>query len=680
MLFRFNEVNKSYGAQEVLRAVTFQINPGEHVGLVGRNGAGKTTILRLITGAETADKGEFDSMRGLRFGVLAQHVDFHGAETVMDAALAVFENLRLLEAKMRELEHAMTEMSGDELDRVMHEYSDAQHTYELEGGYSYQARAKAVLLGLGFTKEDVGERNPIYEETWDERDGVSSRIVGFTDDYVTGKRAESLSGGEKNRLALARLLLLEPDILLLDEPTNHLDVDAVEWLEDFLTNYKSAFLIISHDRFFLDHTVKRVLDLEFGKVESYKGNYSDYVVEKEERREQQQRAYEQQQEMIARTEDFIRRNLAGQKTKQAKSRRNMLQRMERLESASNLDTTNFKLKPTARTGDQVLILDKLAIGFPTKTLADNLNLTLRRGERLGIIGGNGTGKTTLLRTILGEQKPLAGESRWGTNVNVGYYDQRLLTVDDRNTVLDELRTIASASVTDGELRGFLGRFLFSGDDVFKPVAALSGGEKGRLALAKLIYSRVNVLALDEPTNHLDIASCEALEDALNEFDGTIITVSHDRYFLDRIATQILAFHEKEGETVVEYFDGGYTEFYEAHHNTLAEQQAREAEARTAERSARKAETPKQNKTNKSRQKAPDAAEIEAEIQRAEAELHELAAQLSTEDVARDKDKLFELSKKYQAQEAKIAELYSNWENALESETVMAQASEAATTK
>lgn len=634
MLFRFHEVTKSYGAQEVLRGVTFQINPGEHVALVGRNGAGKTTILRLITGVETPDNGLIDAMRGLRFGVLAQHVDFSGAENVMDAALAVFENLRSLETKMRELEHAMIEVSGEELDRVMHDYSEAQHAYEREGGFSYHARTEAVLLGLGFGKTDLG------------------------------KRAESLSGGEKNRLGLARLLLLEPDILLLDEPTNHLDVDAVEWLEEFLSNYKSAYLIISHDRFFLDHTVNRVLDLEFGKVESYKGNYSQYVVEKEERREMQQRAYEQQREMIERTEEFIRRNLAGQKTKQAKSRRNMLQRMERLENVNDLDTASFKLKPTARTGDQVLILDKLAIGFKAKTLADNLNLTLRRTERLGIIGGNGTGKTTLLRTILGEQQPIDGEFRWGTGVNFGYYDQRLLTVDDRNTVIEELRTIASSAITDGELRGFLGRFLFTGDDVFKSVAALSGGEKGRLALAKLIYSRVNVLVLDEPTNHLDIASCEALEDALNEFDGTIITVSHDRYFLDRIATQILAFTDKG----VEYFDGGYSEFYEAHHRTLAEQQTREAEAQKAERQARKAEAPKQNKTNKSRQKAPSPAEIEAEIHIAETELQELAALLSTEEVARDKDRLFELSEQYQSLEVRIAELYQRWESALETES------------
>src|SRR5262245_11278233 len=456
MLFRLTEVTKAYGAQEVLRGVTFQINPGEHVGLVGRNGAGKTTILRMIAGAETPDNGAVERLRGFRYGALAQQVDFRGELTVIDSALEVFEKLRSLETKMREMEHTMTESSGAELDRVMHEYSEAQQTYEHEGGFSYHARAEAVLLGLGFTKDEFG------------------------------KRAENLSGGEKNRLGLARLLLIEPDILLLDEPTNHLDVEAVEWLEDFLSEYKSAYLIISHDRFFLDHTVSRVLDLENGRVESYRGNYSAYLVEREERREQRQRAYEQQQEMISRAEEFIRRNIAGQKTKQAKSRRNFLERMERLENVGDQETANFKLKPTARTGDQVLVLDKLAIGFPAKTLASGLSLLLRRGERLGIIGGNGMGKTTLLRTILGEQRPLDGEMRWGAGVNIGYYDQRLLVIDERNNVIEELRGIASSAVTDGELRGFLGRFLFTGDDGFTPVTALAGGGTGRLHVATLI--------------------------------------------------------------------------------------------------------------------------------------------------------------------------------------------------
>lgn len=627
MLFRLDEVTKSYGAQEVLSGVEFQINPGEHVGLVGRNGAGKTTILRMIAGTETADRGLIDRLRGLRIGVLAQHVDFSGQTTVMDAALEVFDKLRALEDRMRELEHRMTEASGEELDRVMHVYSEAQHAYEHEGGFSYHARAESVLQGLGFSKEE-------FE-----------------------KRAESLSGGEKNRLGLARLLLLEPDILLLDEPTNHLDVEAVEWLEEFLADYRSAYLIISHDRFFLDHTVNRVLDLENGRIESYRGNYSDFMVEKEERREQLQKAYEQQQELIAKTEEFIRRNLAGQKTKQAKSRRNMLGRMERLENVKDLETANFKLKPAARTGDQVLVLDRLALGFPERTLARDLSLTLRRGERLGIIGGNGTGKTTLLRTILGEHRPLAGEARWGSGVNIGYYDQRLLSVDERNTVIDDLRTVASTTVTDGELRGFLGRFLFSGDDAFKPVSALSGGEKGRLALAKLIYSHANVLLLDEPTNHLDISSREALEAALNEYGGTIITVSHDRYFLDRVATQILLF----GEKGVEHFDGSYSEFYRAHHRRLAEAQAKEAEAQKVERTAASKKTPV---TKKAKQKELTASEIEAEIHAVEAEQQEIAALLSSEDVARDRDRLFELSEKYQLLDDRVKKLYESWEAAL----------------
>ena len=632
MLFRLSDVHKSYAAQEVLRGAGFQINPGEHVGLVGRNGAGKTTILRLIVGTETADRGEIERLRGLRVGLLSQHVDFHGATTVMDAALTVFERLRALETTMRELEHAMTEQSGDDLDRIMHEYSEAQYAYEHEGGFSYHARAEAVLLGLGFTKDDFP------------------------------RAAENLSGGEKNRLGLARLLLQEPDILLLDEPTNHLDVEAVEWLEDFLTAYRSAYLIISHDRFFLDHTVNRILDLEFGKIDSYKGNYSAYQVEKAERQEQQQRAYEQQQELIARTEDFIRRNIAGQKTKQAKSRRIMLEKLERIDNVANQDTASFKLRPTARTGDQVLILDRLAIGY-SRPLASNLTLTLRRGERLGVIGGNGTGKTTLIRTILGEIQPLDGDLRWGVGVSPGYYDQRLTLVDDRHTVIEELRTVASGGITDGELRGFLGRFLFTGDDVFKPVAALSGGEKGRLALAKLIYSRVNVLVLDEPTNHLDIASCEALEDALNDYGGTIITVSHDRYFLDRIATQILFF----GESGVEYFDGGYTEFYESHHRAQAEKQAAEASAQKVERAVRKAEAAKGGATRKKKSPLPSAAEIEQQIQSLEAELNILTDQLASEEVARDRGKLIEVSERYHSLEQSIRDLYARWEEALDQE-------------
>jgi ATP-binding cassette subfamily F protein 3 len=628
MLFRFSEVGKSYGAQQVLRAVSFQVNPGEHVGLVGRNGAGKTTILRLIAGVETPDSGSIDRLRGLRQGVLSQHVDFDGDRSVLDTALEVFAELQALESRLRDLEHQMTEASGDPLDAILDQYSEAQHAYEHAGGFSYHARAEAVLLGLGFTKEEFG------------------KAVG------------NLSGGEKNRLGLARLLLLEPDVLLLDEPTNHLDVEAVEWLEEFLSAYKSAYIIVSHDRFFLDHTVGRVLDLEAGRVDSYKGNYSDYLEERLERREAQQRAFEQQQELIARTEEFIRRNIAGQKTKQAKSRRKMLERLERIASVNDADTANFRLPSTARTGDQVLIVERLTIGFPTRALARDITLTLRRGERLGIIGGNGTGKTTFLRTILGKLPALEGESRWGAGVSIGYYDQQLRMVDDRHTVIEELRTIAASSVTDGELRGFLGRFLFSGDDVFKSVAALSGGEKGRLAIARLIYSRTNVLVLDEPTNHLDIASREALEDALNDYGGTILTVSHDRYFLDRIATRILFFSE-QGR--VEDFDGAYTEFYEAHHRPpapLAEEKKPDKQRSAAKSAARSASSGKPA-GKKAKQQTPE--EIEAEIHTVEGEVAALAELLASEDVARDWERLHSLNEQYQSLDARLQDLYRRWE-------------------
>jgi ATP-binding cassette subfamily F protein 3 len=637
MLFRLAEVSKHYGAQDVLRAVSFQINPGEKVGLVGRNGAGKTTIFRLITGEEMPDHGAIEKMRGLRLGILSQHVDFKGAGTVMEAALSVFDNLRSIENKMRELEHLMTVSTGSELSQVMHEYSDLQHEFEREDGFTTQSRAEAVLLGLGFTKEEFN------------------------------KASASLSGGEKNRLGLVRLLLQQPDILLLDEPTNHLDVEAVEWLEDFLSEYKSAYIIISHDRFFLDHTVTRILELENGRVDTYSGNYSKYLEERELRRQQQIRTYEQQQEMIAKTEDFIRRNIAGQKTKQARSRRKMLEKIERVESAQNLDTTNFQLKPVTRTGNQVLILKNLSVGYPTKTLATGITLTLRRGERLGIIGGNGTGKTTLLRTIIGKHREMSGEMRWGTGVNFGYYDQQLRLIDEANDVINELRTVAPSTITDGELRSFLARFLFVNDDVFKPVSALSGGEKGRLSLSKLIWSRLNVLVLDEPTNHLDIASCEALEEALNEYDGTIITVSHDRYFLDRIATHILFF----GESGVEFFDGGYSEFYEAHHRTIKEAAEAAKEAVRAEEAAKRAAQQKaeaakngasKNSKSKRRQISPE--KIEQEIHQVEAEMQQISTQMLTEEIARDHLRLLEMGNQYQLLEEKLQQLYQTWETAL----------------
>src|SRR6266851_5545505 len=528
MLFRLSEVQKSYGAQDVLRGASLQVNPGEHVGLVGRNGAGKTTIFRLVSGEETPDSGEVVRARGLKLGLLSQHVHFEPGSTVHESALAAFGHLQQLEHEMHELEHRMAE-AGD-LEKVLERYSDLQHEFEREGGFEYSAKAEAILQGLGFDRE-----------TWQ-------------------METEKLSGGQTNRLGLARLLLAEPDVLLLDEPTNHLDVAAVEWLEEFLQTYASAFVIISHDRYFLDRACRRIIELENGRATNYVGNYSAFLIEREERREAQQRAYDNQQRLIAKTEEFIRRNLAGQKTKQAKSRRTMLQRLERVESVRGDQASgDFRMQDIERAGTHVMTVTEAAIGYPDKMLANDISLILRRGECLGVIGPNGSGKTTFVKTILGKLPALAGEVRWGAKVQTGYYAQQLEDLDDRNEIIMELRRVAPSAATAGELRSFLAKFLFFGDDVYKHVRELSGGEKGRLALAKLIYSGVNVLVLDEPTNHLDIPSREALEEALEAYEGTIVTISHDRFFLDRVATQILSL---DGERNVEHYHGDYTEYHD----------------------------------------------------------------------------------------------------------------------
>jgi ATP-binding cassette subfamily F protein 3 len=635
MLFRLSEVHKSYGSQDVLRGASLQINPGEHVGLVGRNGAGKTTVFRLISGEETPDQGDVVRARGVRLGLLAQHVHFEPGSTVHESALGAFGHLQQIEHEMHELEHRMGEAS-DDLDAVLERYSELQHQFEREGGFEYTAKAESILQGLGFDRE-----------SWS---------------LETGQ----LSGGQQNRLGLARLLLAEPDVLLLDEPTNHLDVTSVEWLEEFLNTYNSAYVIISHDRYFLDRACRRIIELEQGRAATYTGNYSAYLVEREVRREAQLRAYENQQHLISKTEEFIRRNLAGQKTKQAKSRRKMLEKLERVESVRpDQSSGDFRLQAIERAGTQVLTVEDATVGYPGKVLASDITFTLRRGECLGIIGPNGSGKTTFIKSVLGKLPALAGEIRWGTKVQIGYYAQQLDDLDDRNEIIMELRRVAPSTVTAGELRSFLAKFLFTGDDVYKHVRDLSGGEKGRLALAKLIYSRVNVLVLDEPTNHLDIPSREALEDALDAYQGTIITISHDRYFLDRVATQILAL---DGEGRAEHYDGDYTEYHDwkAAQKRVASQ-AQAAPAKPGEATSVAAVPAARPKTKapggRASKKQPlrDSQSIETEVGEAEKRLAELSERLGQPDVARDPERLKALNEEYQRADARLRSLYEEWE-------------------
>jgi ATP-binding cassette, subfamily F, member 3 len=646
MLFRLSDVHKSYGSQDVLRGASLQINPGEHVGLVGRNGAGKTTIFRLVSGEETPDRGDVVRARGVRLGLLAQHVHFEPGSTVHESALAAFGHLQQIEHEMHELEHRMAE-AVDDLEAILSRYSDLQQEFEREGGFEYAARAEAILLGLGFDRE------------------------------MWGLETEKLSGGQQNRLGLARLLLAEPDVLLLDEPTNHLDVSSVEWLEEFLSAYASAYVIISHDRYFLDRTCKRIVEIENGRAASYTGNYSAFLIEREERREAQQRAFENQQQLIAKTEEFIRRNIAGQKTKQAKSRRKMLEKLERVEGVrADQSSGDFRLQAIERAGTQVLTVQEASVGYPGKLLARDITFTLRRGECLGVIGPNGSGKTTFVKTVLGKLPALEGDVRWGTKVQVGYYAQQLDDLDDRNEVIMELRRVAASTATAGELRSFLAKFLFTGDDVYKHVRDLSGGEKGRLALAKLIYSRVNVLVLDEPTNHLDIPSREALEEALDAYQGTIITISHDRYFLDRVATQILAL---DGTGGAEHYDGDYTEYHDwkaasrsgrespAKSAPAQEESVASAQGKASQPGAARAKSGAQAKAKaapgKGAKKQPvrDSQSIEAEIAEAEKKLSALSEQLAHPEVARDHNRLLALNEEYQQTDARLRLLYEEWD-------------------
>ena len=634
----------------MLRGVTFQVNPGEHVGLVGRNGAGKTTLFRLAQRVEEPDNGQVLMLKGIRLGMVAQQPVFAfegpAGPGVREEALSVFSEMHDLEREMARLEHEMAEAAGPQLDQIMHSYSDLRHRYEIEGGFTYQSRAESVLFGLGFKAEDLD------------------------------RRSSQLSGGQKARLALAKLLLAQPDLMLLDEPTNHLDVAAVEWLESFLSEYRSAFVIISHDRFLLDRVATRIVEIDRGQATVYSGNYSAYVAQREERRLVQSREYQQQQEMIARTEEFIRRNIAGQKTKQAKSRRKMLARTERIAAVSEDRAIDFRARTAQKSrlpgfGAGVLRVRDLAVGYGNHVVAGGISFVLARGQRLGIIGPNGSGKTTFLKTLTQAIASLDGEIHWGAHVKIAYYDQELANLDKSASVIEELMNSrprsGAAGISETDLRNFLARFLFTGDDVFKPVSALSGGEQSRLALAKLVHSGANFLVLDEPTNHLDIPSREALERALDDYPGTIVAVSHDRYFLDRIASEILYFERGTAR----YFLGGYSDSYDLIHGTPPDDGSESpagaaSQPKTRQPGATGAARPR-SKGQKGRP-APSIDELESRIGQLEDELTGLSQRLSNPGSKSSRDEIAQIGLRHEAVSSELRELYKEWEDLHEAQS------------
>ena len=630
MLYRFEDIEKSYGPHDILKGVTWQHNPGEKVALVGRNGAGKTTLFKLLLKQEEPDRGTIVRASGLTIGHVGQHLDAEPGMSLFDYVETAFADVLAIERKMRAIEHDLADASRPDHARLLEKYAELQHDFEHADGYTLHAEVERVLTGVGFVKGDW--ERPIAE----------------------------FSGGQQNRAMLARVLLTKVDLLLLDEPTNHLDLNGIEFLEEFLREFKGSFLLISHDRTFLNRTIEKIVELAHGKLVEYHGNYDRFVEQRAERMEKMAADYERQQEFIDKTQDFIRRNIAGQKTKQAKSRRKMLARLDELERPETDETlANFRLEAGPRSGAIALTADRVTAGYGEHAVVRNFSATIRRGERYAIIGPNGSGKSTLLKTFAGRLQPLAGAVTYGHNVRVGYYDQTLGDLAPNGIVIDEVWNL-DHSQTEEQVRSYLAQFSFFDDDVFKKTRDLSGGEKGRLALAKIMYVGGNVMLLDEPTNHLDVYTREALEEALERFTGALVVVSHDRYFIDRVVDNVIVVDDGAGEI----YPGNYSDHVERVKAGLAVPRAPEIPSPPAPLPAERGEGRKteQRKHAKRLKKIDEEiAALEARIAAAERERERNDFLLCSEEVYRDGER----TKKIQAQnadlESMIELLYGKWE-------------------
>lgn len=554
-LISVEKVSKSYDNFQVLDQVSFSIEKTDRLGLIGKNGSGKTTLMEILAGRIFDYQGRIQSAKQLRIGYLSQDLELNPDLTVHQEVLQVFNHQQQLEDQMLELMLELEDHPDNA--QLLQKLAQTQDRHEQNGGYQYELSIKQALTGLGFCPVDQG------------------------------LKTKSLSGGQRNRVALAKILLQDPDLLLLDEPTNHLDIRATEWLEHYLNKvFNGAVLMISHDRYFLDRVVHKVLELRNQQLKIYRGNYSAYLQTKNLEQLTQAREYKKQQKFIAQEEEFIRRNIAGQKTKQAQGRRTKLERLERIQAPESVDKSmRLQFKPQIRGGNEILHCREVSKQFGQKQIFSGLNCDIHRGDVVGILGANGTGKTTFLRLIRGEQSPSTGVVRTGHNLNFGYIDQELSGLDEHSSVIDEVRQMR-LRWTESEVRNFLAAFLFVGDEVFKMVADLSGGERSRLLLSKLLLENPNVLLLDEPTNHLDIQARETLEAALMDYSATILMISHDRYFLSKLANKLLIFAEAE----VEFYPGTYAEYQRDLEETAASSNSIFAVAQTVESSQQESTT------------------------------------------------------------------------------------------
>ena len=637
MILSCSNICKSFGENDILKQVSFHIEDHEKAAIVGINGAGKSTLLKVLIGKLNADDGVVTWAKGASIGYLAQHQDLEGAETIYDALLEVKKPVIQMEARIRSLELEMKSASGDELETKLSEYSRLNHEFEMADGYSYQSEITGVLKGLGFTEDEFS------------------------------KPITALSGGQKTRVSLGKLLLTKPDILLLDEPTNHLDMESIAWLETYLRNYSGAVIIVAHDRYFLDRVVTKIIELDMGHCTVFSGNYSAYSDKKAMLRDAAIRAYLNQQQEIRHQEAVIAKLKSFNREKsikRAESREKMLDKIERLEKPTQAnDSMDIRLEPDVVSGNDVLTVTDLSKSFDTQTLFTNVDFEIKRGERVAIIGNNGTGKTTLLKIINGIIPADSGQIRLGSKVHIGYYDQEHQVLNMNNTVFDEISN-AYPDLTNTRIRNVLAAFLFTGEDVFKRIADLSGGEKGRVSLAKMMLSSANFLILDEPTNHLDITSKEILEEAIRSYTGTVLYVSHDRYFINQTATRIIELKDKKLTNYIGNYD-----YYESHRvqpvstgkqafapvsDTVSQEKQPESQAKLSW---------KENKAEQARlrKKANDLKKLEDKIEQLENHLAEIDEEFLVPENATNVALLNDLTKERSSVAEELNTLYEQWE-------------------
>ncbi|TME47747.1 MAG: ABC-F family ATP-binding cassette domain-containing protein [Chloroflexi bacterium] len=621
-LVRVERLSLMYGADLVLRELTFQLEPRQRLGIVGANGSGKTSLLKALSGEVPPAGGSVALAARSRLAYLPQELEAGPHESVYADALHSRSDIMELRQRLEGLEDAMARTGGEALPGLVDEYGDVQHEYERLDGYAYDSRVAEVLHGVGLSEADQA------------------------------LAPSALSGGQRRRLALARLLLQEADLLLLDEPTNHLDLEAIEWLEDFLRVSHAGMLIVSHDRRFLERVADDILELQAGVGEWYPGNYRQYVRLRQERRSVRQKEYEAQQEYIARTEEFIRRYKAGQRAREARGRQTKLDRLERVVPPAEDQQIRIRLRASA-TSELIYQSDGLTLAYKSPSPSGGgqgwgLNVpafTVSAGERIAIVGPNGSGKTSLLKALLGELRPLKGRVKTGPRVTMRYYDQHLADLDPNKTVLTELQDVFG--LPEETLRTFLGRLLFSGDDAFKMIRSLSGGEKSRVALAKLMLDDAGLLMLDEPTNHLDIPAQEMLEDALNDYQGTILFVSHDRYFIDDVSTHLWVVEDGS----VSMHLGNYSDW----------ERRRQRIARPAAANEGRSRSPRP--ASPLRVATPAGASVEDQIQDVEAEIHRIEERLADHQTYDDPAQVAELSRAHEEASHRLRSLYQEWEQA-----------------